>query len=447
MSNTKRQSPECSIAQLQRTLINVTNIQTIPDNTLVVDSNLAVANCIEMNQNVCIGIIGITGSVQPQPLLARGASDFAESWRSRSIDNQSLTRLRTIAGPTGSFAPQNINNVLIGNEVGVLGQDASNIAIGDQAVGGGETGGQLAYNTAIGYNAAFNGQGYSNIALGDLTAAEGGQGEDNIAIGTESAIGGQQFANIAIGNPATVFQTQYNVAIGHYTAFQQDEGNVAIGAYAANVGQDSNAIAIGAYAAAGNFESSDFQSSNSIAIGAYAGAASLPVPEYSVQLGYQSNVISNYEPEGIVNAGVAIGPNSSSVSGALVLNTDLSGLTGTAPGTFIKPVRQLAPVSSHYMLDYDSSTNEICYKTQLISGVSGGGGNGTVNFGITFASPPSVTATVINPGDTDGVFSVTLYNITTTSFSFRTRYISNTSGGVQVGGEAFNWNAIGYYLD
>jgi hypothetical protein len=99
------------------------------------------------------------------------------------------------------------------------------------------------------------------------------------------------------------------------------------------------------------------------------------------------------------------------------------------------------------MLTYDTSTKEISYKVQVISGVSGGGGNGTINFGITFVSPPSVTTTIADPGDVNGVFSTTVYAITTTSFSFRCRYISNTSGGVQVAGEAFNWIAIGYYID
>lgn len=449
---TSRESPECCIAQIKRTLINVENIQTVPVNTLVVDSNLAVVNCIETDTNVCIGIVDITGNVNEQaPLL--GATDqlasAREQWRQardgpRGVNWFSNHLFNTVEGVTGEFAPQNTNNVLIGRDVAIGGQDTSNIAIGDQTVGSNETG----LTGATGLTGYSGGQGDVNVAIGYETAFQG-QVEANVAIGVASVAGGQLYGNIAIGNPASYYQDTNNVTIGVYAAYSQNSGNIAIGEFAANSGQDTNAIAIGSNAASGNFEGG-VQSSHSIAIGSSAGADVISVPEYSIQLGYQANVYSNYEPEGLFNAGVAIGPNSSSSEGALVLNTDIDGLTGSAPGFFVRPIRQLPPLSSQYVLNYDSSTNEISYIIQMISGVSGGGGvsgNGTVNFGITFASIPSVTATFINPGTVNALFSITLYNITTTSFSFYSRFISNTSGGVQPAGEAFNWTAIGYYID
>lgn len=508
----------CTVAQLAQTLRHVSNEHTVPVETLVVDSNLAVTNCIEMDQNVCIGIVGYTG-IEPYSLPrlnTRGTSwtherQWPNSGRtgpSWPIDSETALLHHSLmlnAGPTGftgSFPYQNVNNIQIGNSNANAGQNIRNIAIGDEAVGGTEetglTGlapGQNEYNIAIGYRSAFAGQDHGNIAIGNDAASfggqvfeniaigdqaaqagqgyynvaigddvvEGGQIDANVAIGTDAATNGQNNSNVAVGSSAAYFQDENNVAIGVYCGYEQIYGNVAIGYEAANNGQNEDniaigdnaaywgqsvgAIAIGAGAAAGNGEG--YQSDYSIAVGYSAGAAVSTVPEYSVRLGYQANVLSNYVPDGIQNTGVAIGTNASSSNGALVLNTDIDGLSGASPGLFIKPVRQFAPVSSHYVVNYDSSTNEICYKTQMISGVSGGGGpsgNGTVTFGITFASPPSVVATVINPGDTAGTFSVTIYNITTTSFNFYTRYVP-TEGGSRAAGEGFNWIAMGYYLD
>lgn len=437
----RRQSSECAIAQLQQTLINVENIRTVPVNTLVVDSNLAVVNCIETDNNVCIGIVGITGSVNEQSTPLLGARSSRDNWHQARNGPRGVRYLQTtIGGLTGEFAPQLANNVLIGRDVSVLGQVFSNIAIGDQTVGTdvygltgitGYDGGQGALNVAIGYQAAFE-----------------GQVEANIAIGTEPAAGGQLYGNIAIGNPATSYQDTNNVAIGVYTAFSQNSGNVAIGDRAAYSGQDVNAIAIGYEAAYGSFEG-DVQSSYSIAIGSSAGADADPVPEYSIQLGYQANVLSNYEPEGLVNAGVAIGPNSSSSEGALVLNTDIGGLSGSAPGLFIQPIRDSfnTTQSTHRVLSYNTTSKEVFYNTQILSGTSPSGvSSGTIQFNggsAFFVNTPRVTATPIS--GTGVLYGVNIYNITTAGFTYISYYVTDTT--FQNSTAAFNWIAIGDTLD
>jgi len=509
-----RPSIECQVAQLAQTLRNVSNEYTVPTETLVVNSNLAVTHCIEMEQNVCIGSIGYTG-IEPYRALRTRASP---AWDRRSSSRSArgpvgpvesaalLSRHRDrldraiVEGPTGatgSFAPQNVNNVLIGNNIASLGQNIRNIAIGDEAAASfGATGsiGQNDYNIALGYRAAYAGQDHANIAIGNDSASsggqiyeniaigdqaaeagqayynvaigddvvEGGQYESNVAIGDHSAIAGQNINNVAIGGPAAFFQDEANVAIGTYVGFeqvyrniaigtdavsdgQQLASNIAIGDGAAYGGQDVSAIAIGTDAAYGSPTGS--QGNYSIAVGHEAGADVDAVPPYSIQVGYQSNVYSNYEPEGLLNTGVAIGTNASSTDGALVLNTDIGGLSADGPGLFIQPIRPITfQTSNMYLLQYNNSTKEIIYGPQMISGVYDGSGTGsaTINFGVTFASTPVVTATILDPGNTasGAMYSVSVGSVTKTSFTYYARYLVNGSG-IAVAGESISWIAIG----
>jgi hypothetical protein len=447
-----RESIECCVGQIKRTLINVENIQTVPENTLVIDSNLAVVNCIETNANVCIGIVDITGNVNEQSAPLLGSAETLAAVRETWSQARSGTRgprgfsnhlLSTIEGPTGEFAPQLANNVLIGREVAVLGQTFSNIAIGDQTVGS-DTTNLIGLTGVTGYE---GGQGEANVAIGYQAAFEG-QFAGNIAIGAEPAAGGQFEGNIAIGNPASFFQDTNNISIGVFSAFEQNSGNIAIGDRAANSGQDVNAIAIGYEAAAGAGEGA-VQSSYSIAIGSSAGADADPVPEYSIQLGYQSNVLSNYEPEGLSNVGIAIGPNSSSSEGALVLNTDISGLTGSGPGFFVQPIRDTfnTTQSSHRVLSYDTTSSEVIYNTQILSGTSQNGVvNGTIQFSggsNFFFNTPRIVATPIS--GTGVLYGVNIYNITRAGFDFISYYVTDNT--FQNSTAPFNWIAIGDTVD
>lgn len=319
-------------------------------------------------------------------------------------------------------------------------------------------------NIAIGDQAAQGGQVNYNVAIGDDVVV-GGQIDSNVAIGTDSAYGGQNRNNVAIGGPAAQFQDQYNVAIGNYVGYEQIYRNVAIGVdavsngqqVASNVaigdgtaynGQDVSAIAIGTNAAYG---ATGAQGSYSIAIGSDAGADADNVPIYSIQVGYQSNVYSNYDtPTGTQNAGIAIGTNASSYDGALVLNSDLNGLSASGPGLFAQPIRANYQTSNTYLLQYDTNTKEIVYGPQLVSGIASGAGgaaSATRSFGVTFASPPIVTATILNPGNTGSgaMFSVTIGSVTTTGFTFYPRYLVNGSP-IVAAGEAIAWTAIGQVL-
>lgn len=69
---------------------------------------------------------------------------------------------------------------------------------------------------------------------------------------------------------------------------------------------------------------------------------------------------------------------------------------------------------------------------------------GTVNFSTQFSSPPIVLANILNQAQTS-LFTIDIYNITTTTFQYA-KYYYNTgaSGGVSASNsENFNWVAIG----
>ena len=69
---------------------------------------------------------------------------------------------------------------------------------------------------------------------------------------------------------------------------------------------------------------------------------------------------------------------------------------------------------------------------------------GTVTFSTPFTSAPTILANIINQGQVS-LFTIDIYNITTTTFNYA-KYYYNTGagGGVSASNsEPFNWVAIG----
>jgi hypothetical protein len=70
-----------------------------------------------------------------------------------------------------------------------------------------------------------------------------------------------------------------------------------------------------------------------------------------------------------------------------------------------------------------------------------GSGSGTITFTSSFPTTPIVVATTISSSSTL-VFSVTVYSVSTTAFSYYTKYIGSNGAAGGLASESFNWIAI-----
>jgi len=150
------------------------------------------------------------------------------------------------------------------------------------------------------------------------------------------------------------------------------------------------------------------------------------------------------------------GTNNTAV-GYNALNTTTAGTNNTAVGsgatcsTFTQSTAvgfgATATASNQIVLGTASETATIpgglkIKTTSTITGIvcgtgSSGNTSGTISFGVTFASIPIVVATTLSASTTQ-TFSVALFSITTTQFS----YVKTYNNGTLASGENFNWIAI-----
>lgn len=113
----------------------------------------------------------------------------------------------------------------------------------------------------------------------------------------------------------------------------------------------------------------------------------------------------------------------------------------SAGNSMIKVTRSNVEVSSN--LNVPSLTIGTFGPFKLVTGtVASGSGSGSVSFGTTFASNPTVFAQ-IQVNITVAVYTVHVSAITTTGFNYSKSYTSGTSAAAGATGEAFSWLAIG----
>ena len=233
-------------------------------------------------------------------------------------------------------------NITLGANAGVLGQQEHAVAIGREAGGYnqreyaialGDSAGRLnqqSYAVAIGSTAGNISQGSSAVSIG-VAAGSNNQGMRAIAIGLSAGLVSQGIRAIALGDSAGSLNQQTHA--------------VAIGYYAGNVSQGSSAVSVGL--AAGR----DEQGMNAIAIGLGAGLVSQGM-----------NAIAIGERAG----------STSQASNSIVL----SALGNTTPvqapvsGLYIAPIRP--PTDTGYsVLAYNPTTYEVV--NAAAAGLTAGG--------------------------------------------------------------------------
>ena len=248
----------------------------------------------------------------------------------------------------------------VGNRAGTDYQQNYAVSIGNYA---GETY-QDTYAVAIGNNAGNYYQGSGSVAIGDY-AGENGLSPDGIAIGTYAQQNGNGWAPIAIGRYAGQnTQGSQAIAFGNYAGNDtQGYHAVAIGHYAGHHAQGQHAIAIGDYAG------QDSQGQGAVAVGsAYAGYQG---GEYSVALGYGAGNFDGIAPLGAYD--IAIGANAGNNGGpgnSIVIDATNSGLSASASGLYISPIRYEATqdATNDGLMFYNQSTKEVRYSYTLDGG-------------------------------------------------------------------------------
>lgn len=128
------------------------------------------------------------------------------------------------------------------------------------------------------------------------------------------------------------------------------------------------------------------------------------------------------------------GPILAGHNGFIIGNSTWPNIIGNSSGIIVPGATTIGSISFN-----GNSAVQFC------SGTSAGGGSqsGNVSFPFTFNNTPIVVAN-INSSSTTQVFSVTIWNQSTTGFSYSKNYISsNAAGGGASTGESFNWIALG----
>ena len=180
-------------------------------------------------------------------------------------------------GNEAGRASQGGNSVAIGTKAGSNAQGVNSVAVGIQAakVSQGST------SIAIGTNAGSNAQGATSIAIGN-EAAKVSQGADNVAIGVKAGSNAQGTISVAIGHSAaSASQGSRAVAIG-FVAGKNGQGyqTVAIGTSAGANSQGQSSVAIG------TDSGENAQARDCVAIGYRAGQNSQS--RFSVAIGYEA---------------------------------------------------------------------------------------------------------------------------------------------------------------
>jgi hypothetical protein len=139
---------------------------------------------------------------------------------------------------SGNYVTVN-QNVAIGEQAGLTGQQSKAVAIGHYA-GRNDQGND---SVAIGSDAGTINQGFRSVAIGD-DAGFNTQGDRSVAIGPVAGYRNQGREAVAVG-PGAGFQNQaqYSVAIGNGAGRSyQGTGSIAIGQYAGHDDQPANTI-------------------------------------------------------------------------------------------------------------------------------------------------------------------------------------------------------------
>jgi hypothetical protein len=320
--------------------------------------------------------------------------------------------LRAVSiGREAGYSDQSNWGVSVGYQAGRTSQGSDAVAIGTQsgsdtqsnyAVAVGGQAGRVTqglYGVSLGYQAGNDTQGSSAVAIGQ-EAGKTTQGSSAVAIGISAGKTTQGSSAVAIGNSAgSVTQSNTSVAIGSNAGFTgQGERAVAIGKSAGYLNQTFNCVHIGgesgvtsaadycigigyrtgytgqltqSIAIGGNAGSTN-QGSRSIAIGMYAGQNNFA--DDAIVIGY--NAARNASGDNSLTIGrdaVASGGNAMAIgedttvshANSIMINaTGLALASAQASAFYVSPMRS---VSTGNMLNYDTTTKEITYGSDVES--------------------------------------------------------------------------------